>query len=90
MHKLLVCEYNSQYFVQTTEKFARSHNRETVTFINSGVRWITIANGQLDKIKLLDQIITIYYYIILLDYNISLDYQLKLLEKIIGLDYYNR
>ena len=34
MHKHLVCPYNSQYFAQTPENFARSHDRETVTFRN--------------------------------------------------------
>ena len=32
MHNFLVCAYNSQYFVQTPEYFAWSHDRETVTF----------------------------------------------------------
>ena len=37
MHKFLVCAYNSQDFAQTQENFARSHDRETVTFRNSGL-----------------------------------------------------
>ena len=32
MHKFLVCAYNSKDFAQTQENFARSHDRETVTF----------------------------------------------------------
>ena len=36
MHKFLVCAYTFQYFAQTPENFARSHDRETVTFRNSG------------------------------------------------------
>ena len=35
MHKFLVGAYNSQDFAQTPEKFARSHNRETMTYRNS-------------------------------------------------------
>ena len=35
MHKFLVCVYNSQDFAPTQENFARSHNRDTVTFRNS-------------------------------------------------------
>ena len=35
MHKFLVCAYNSQYFAQTQENFARSRDRETVKFRNS-------------------------------------------------------
>ena len=35
MPKFLVCPYNFQEFAQTQEKFARSHDRETVTFRNS-------------------------------------------------------
>ena len=37
MDKYLVCPYNSQEFAQTQENFARSHDRETVTFRNSGM-----------------------------------------------------
>ena len=36
MHKFLVCKYKSQDFGQIQENFARSHDRETVTFRNSG------------------------------------------------------
>ena len=36
MYKFLVCSYNSQDFAQTQEIFVRSHNRETMTFRNSG------------------------------------------------------
>ena len=35
MHKLLVCACESQDFAQSQKKFARSHDRETVTFRNS-------------------------------------------------------
>ena len=35
MHNLLVCAYNSQYFAQTQENVAQSHDRETVPFRNS-------------------------------------------------------
>ena len=35
MHTFLGCTYNSQDFAQTQENFARSHDRETVTFRNS-------------------------------------------------------
>ena len=35
MHKFLVCAYDSQDLAQTPEKFALSHDRETVTFRNS-------------------------------------------------------
>ena len=38
MHKFLVCAYNSQDFKQTQENYAQLHNRETVTFRNSGTR----------------------------------------------------
>ena len=34
-HTFLVCTYNFQDFAQTQENFARSHDLETVTFINS-------------------------------------------------------
>ena len=35
MHKFLVCACKSQDFAQSQKKFARSHDRETVTFRNS-------------------------------------------------------
>ena len=35
MHKFLVCAYKSQDIAQSEENFARSHDRETVTFRNS-------------------------------------------------------
>ena len=35
MHIYLVCAYQSQNFAQSQENFARSHDRETVTFRNS-------------------------------------------------------
>ena len=35
MQKKIVCKYNSQDFAQTQRNFARSHDRETVTFRNS-------------------------------------------------------
>ena len=35
MHNFF-CAYNSQDFAQTQENFARLHDRETVTFKNSG------------------------------------------------------
>ena len=36
MHNFFVCKYNSQYFVQYQENFARLHDSVTVTFRNSG------------------------------------------------------
>ena len=36
MHKFLVCAYKSQDFAQSQKFFARSHDRETVNFRNSG------------------------------------------------------
>ena len=36
MHRFLVCTYKSQDFAQIQENFARSHDRVTVTFRNSG------------------------------------------------------
>ena len=38
MHTFLGCTYNYQDFAQTQKNFARSHDRETVTFRNSGER----------------------------------------------------
>ena len=38
MHKFLVCLYKYQDFAQSQKNFARSHDRETVTFRNSD--WI--------------------------------------------------
>ena len=35
MHKFLVCAYKSQDFAQSLENYARSHDRDTVTFRNS-------------------------------------------------------
>ena len=35
MHKFLVSKYQSQNVAQSQENFARSHDRETVTFRNS-------------------------------------------------------
>ena len=35
MHKFLGCAYNFQDLAQTQENFARSHDRDTVTFRNS-------------------------------------------------------
>ena len=35
MNKFLVCANNSNDFKQTQENYAKSHNRETVTFRNS-------------------------------------------------------
>ena len=35
MHKFLVCACKSQDFAQSQKFFARSHDRETVTFRNS-------------------------------------------------------
>ena len=43
MHNLLVCAYKSQDFAQSQNKFARSHDRETVTFRNSDPGWVTIS-----------------------------------------------
>ena len=36
--KIIIGAYNFQDFAQTQENFARSHNRETVTFRNSVCR----------------------------------------------------
>ena len=38
MHKFLVCAYKSQEFAQSQNFFARLHDRETVTFRNSGIK----------------------------------------------------
>ena len=38
MHNFLVCAYKSQDFAQNLKNFARSHDRETVTFRNSGLK----------------------------------------------------
>ena len=35
MHKCLVCAYKSHDFAQSQKNFARSHDREIVTFRNS-------------------------------------------------------
>ena len=35
LQKNLVCANNFQYFTQTPENFARSHDHDTVTFRNS-------------------------------------------------------
>ena len=37
MHKLLVCAYKSQEVAPSQNFFARSHDRETMTFRNSAV-----------------------------------------------------
>ena len=37
MHKFFVCASKSPDFAQSLKIFARSHNRETVTFRNSGI-----------------------------------------------------
>ena len=37
MHKFSVWAYKSQAFAQSEKNFARSHDRETVTFRNSGI-----------------------------------------------------
>ena len=37
MHKFFVCASKSQDFAQSLKIFARSHDRETVTFRNSGM-----------------------------------------------------
>ena len=37
MRKLLVCACKSQDFAQSQKKIARSHDRETGTFINSAI-----------------------------------------------------
>ena len=42
MDKLLVCACKSQDFAQSQKKFARSHDRETVTFRNSGLWMIRV------------------------------------------------
>ena len=38
MYNFLVCAYKSQDFAQSQENFAQSHDRETMTFRNSGPR----------------------------------------------------
>ena len=42
MHNFLVSAYKSQDFAQSQEIFARSHDRETVTFRNSARRFSPI------------------------------------------------
>ena len=37
MHKFLVHAYKSQDFAQSQNNFARAHDRETITFRNSGI-----------------------------------------------------
>ena len=39
MHNFLVCAYKSQDFAQNLKNFARSHDRTTVTFRNSGQQY---------------------------------------------------
>ena len=77
MHKFLVCSYNSQYFAQTPENFARSHNRETVTFITLGF------GGSQQQI---DNPIRLNFQIRSLQYIITLYYQIRLKVQIIILD----
>ena len=36
IHDFFVCAFKSPDFEHSQENFARSHNHETVTFINSG------------------------------------------------------
>ena len=40
LHKFLVCACKSQDFAQSQRIFARSHDRETVTFRNSGLGFL--------------------------------------------------
>ena len=46
MHNFLVYAYSSQDFAQTQEIFARSHDRETVTFRNSDIYIYLPASAQ--------------------------------------------
>ena len=46
MHKFLVCTYKSQDFAQSQTIFARSHDRETVTFRNSEPNQTMCSAGQ--------------------------------------------
>ena len=39
IHNFLVCPCKSQDFDQSQQNFARSHDRETVTFRNSALNW---------------------------------------------------
>ena len=39
MHNFLVCACKSQDFLQSQLNFARSHDRETVSFRNSALIW---------------------------------------------------
>ena len=40
MHNFLVCAYKFQDFAQNLKKIAQSYDRETVTFRNSGYRFL--------------------------------------------------
>ena len=55
MLKFLVCAYKSQYFGQSQKFFARSHDRETVTFRNSACRLdsLALSNSPLDRMSFL-------------------------------------
>ena len=50
MHNFLVFTYKSQNFAQTQEHFARSHNHEIVTFINSVKRKLFYDVGDNNKL----------------------------------------
>ena len=55
MHKFLVCAYKYQDLAQSQENFARSYDRETVTFRNSGLHCITLHYTALHNTKLVFQ-----------------------------------
>ena len=47
MHQFLLRAYNSQDFAQSQENFARSHDREIVTFRNSVRRGTSLSHALL-------------------------------------------
>ena len=55
MHRFWVCTYKSQDFAQSQTNFARSHDRETVTFRNS-VLHAPIFFKVYKKYKLIDNV----------------------------------
>ena len=42
MHKFLASACKYQYFAQSQKKFARSHDRTTARFKNSGKKWARV------------------------------------------------
>ena len=46
MHKVLVCAYKSQDFAKNQKIFARSHDRDTVTFRNYAYKGSQIDYGR--------------------------------------------